>query len=102
MKWYLDNGCSRYMTSDKSKFIELNMLLMVTTIDVKILDLGVLENPTTTNIEDVLPVKCLRHNLLIISQMVENLFQPPWLCNRALYKQRVPHNQECRIMIIMA
>jgi len=62
------------MTSDKSKFIKLKAIERghVTYGDNnrrKILDLGVLENPTTTNI--VLLVKCLRHNLLIISKLCD-------------------------------
>ena len=74
--WYLDSGCSRHMTGDKSKFISLENreVGMVTYGDNnkgRILGVGTIGNSSNTFIEDVLYVEGLKYNLLSISQLCD-------------------------------
>ena len=72
--WCLDNGCSRHMKGEKSKFVSLKVKEegYVTYGDNnkgKILGIGNVGNSLTTLIQNVLFVDGLNHNLLSISQL---------------------------------
>lgn len=65
MKWFLDNGCPRHMIGGKSKFIELHAKKRGYVIyreknRCKILGKGVVGNPSTILIENVLLVERLK------------------------------------------
>ncbi|KAF1866172.1 hypothetical protein Lal_00031476 [Lupinus albus] len=75
-KWYLDSGCSRHMTGDRSNFLDLSLegKGYVTYGDNnkgKILGTGTVGNSSQTQIENVLYVEGLEHNLLSISQLCD-------------------------------
>ncbi|KAF1885917.1 hypothetical protein Lal_00049321, partial [Lupinus albus] len=75
-KWYLDSGCSRHMTGDRSNFLDLSLKGKgyVTYGDNnkgKILGTGTVGNSSHTQIENVLYVEGLEHNLLSISQLCD-------------------------------
>jgi len=83
--WYLDRGCSRHMTSDKSKFakLELKDESFMTYDDNnkgKIFGSGVISNEASFNIHNVLLVEGLKHNLISISQLFDKgykvVFEP--------------------------
>ncbi|KAF1894470.1 hypothetical protein Lal_00043412 [Lupinus albus] len=68
-KWYLDSGCSRHMTGDRSNFLDLSLKgkRYVTYGDNnkgKILGTGTIGNSFQTQIENVLYVEGLEHILL--------------------------------------
>nr|KYP73698.1 hypothetical protein KK1_006346 [Cajanus cajan] len=70
--WYLDSGCSKYMTKDPSKFSSLKMkhedyVTYENNNKGKILSYGNVGNTSFTLIENVLFVEGLKHNLLGIS-----------------------------------
>ncbi|GAV71320.1 hypothetical protein CFOL_v3_14814, partial [Cephalotus follicularis] len=74
-QWYLDSGCSKHMTDDKSLFVkfESNEGGDVTFGDNakgKIKGFGTIGNHKTS-IRNVLFVDGLKHNLLSISQLCE-------------------------------
>ena len=78
--WYLDNGCSRHITGDKTKFskLELKEEGFVTYGDNnkgKILGNGVIGNESCFNIKNVLLVEGLKHNLISISQLCDKGFK---------------------------
>jgi len=83
--WYLDNGCSRHMTGDKTKFakLELKDECFMTYGDKnkgKILGNGVIRNGSSFNIKNVFLVEGLKHNLISISQLCDKgykvVFEP--------------------------
>jgi len=74
--WYLDSGCSRHMTGDSSKFSKISYKVSghVTYGDNnrgKILGSGKVRSSSTVEIEDVLLVDGLKHNLLSIIQLCD-------------------------------
>jgi len=74
--WYLDNGCSRHMTGEKSMFITLRMkeggnVKFGGKQAGKIIGTGTIDN-SSISINDVLLVNGLEHNLLSISQFYDN------------------------------
>ena len=76
--WYLDSGCSRHMTGDKTKFskLELKEEGFVTygyNNKGKILGNGVIGNGSSFNIKNVLLVEWLKHNLISISQLCDKV-----------------------------
>jgi len=78
--WYLDSGCSRHMTGDKTKFakLELKEEGFVTYGDNnkgRILTNGVIGNGSCFNIKNVLLVEGLKHNLVSISQLCDKGFK---------------------------
>jgi len=78
--WYLDNGYSRHMTRDKTKFakVELKEEGFITYGDNnkgKILGNGVIGNGSSFNINNVLLVEGLKHNLISISQLCDKGFK---------------------------
>ena len=77
--WYLDNGCSRHMTRDKSLFNSLKEKVSdyVTFGDgshAQVLDKGTVEIPGLPLLKDVLYIKGLKENLLSITQICDEDF----------------------------
>ncbi|KAK8625938.1 hypothetical protein V6N13_057093 [Hibiscus sabdariffa] len=74
--WYLDSGCSRHMTGDKSRFLEFKSKSggVVTFGDNSkgnIEGIGSIGNHSSILIDDVFYVNGLKHNLLSISQLCD-------------------------------
>jgi len=74
--WYLDSGCSRYMTGDRSLFLTLRMKEGGTVgfggnQTGKIIGSGTIGN-SSISINNVWLVDGLNHNLLSISQLCDN------------------------------
>ncbi|GAV92366.1 hypothetical protein CFOL_v3_35745, partial [Cephalotus follicularis] len=74
--WYVDSGCSKHMTGDKSLFIDLKEVDggKVTFGDnnkAKIVGIGSIGNKLSTLIENVSYVVGLKHNLLSVSQLCD-------------------------------
>ena len=87
--WYLDSGCSRHMTGDKTQFLSLvaHNGGCVTFGDNKkgeIIGIGNVGKSLTHSIENVMLVNGLKHNLLSISQLCDkgNLYyiSQGWRC----------------------
>ena len=77
--WYLDSGCSRHMTRDKSLFNSLKEKVSdyVTFGDgshAQVLDKGTVEIPRLPLLKDVLYIKGLKENLLSITQICDEDF----------------------------
>jgi len=95
--WYLDNGCSKHMTGDKTKFV--NLILKheghVTYEDNnkgKILGRGTIGDKNTFLIHDVLFVQGLKHSLVSISQLCDKGYQKTFKPNTCEIK--LPKSQE--------
>ena len=78
--WYLDSGCSKHMTGDKSKFLSISFKQEghVTYGDNnkgRILGKGSIGDKDILVIHDVLYVEGLKHNLLSISQLCDKGYQ---------------------------
>jgi len=78
--WYLDNGCSKHMTEDKSKFVNINFKQEghVTYGDNNkgnILGRGTIGDKNNFLVLDVVYVEGLKHNLLSISQLCDKGYQ---------------------------
>ena len=78
--WYLDSGCSRYMTGDKKKFKnfkrkEQGFVTYGDNNKGKILGTGAVGERNTLEIKDLLLVEGLKHNLLSISQLCDKGFK---------------------------
>ena len=74
--WYLDSGCSRYMTGDKKKFKnfkrkEQGFVTYGDNNKGKILGTCDVGGRNTFEIKDVLYVEGLKHNLISISQLCD-------------------------------
>jgi len=74
--WYLDRGCSKHMTVDKTKFINLILKheVHVSYDDNnkgKILGRGTISDKNSFLIHVVLFMERLKHNLLSISQLCD-------------------------------
>ena len=72
-KWYIDSGCSRHMTGDKEKFSSLyamegGKVTFGGNQSGRIVGIGEIQG---SNIQDVLYVEGLCHNLLSVSQSAE-------------------------------
>src|SRR4030042_2014866 len=77
--WYLDSGCSRHMTGDKSMFQTLSMkeggsVGFGRHQKGKIISTGMIGN-SSISIKDVWLVDGLTHNLLSISQFCDNGYE---------------------------
>ena len=75
-QWYLDSGCSRHMTGDKTQFTFLKpkdggLVTFGDNGKGKIEGIGVIGKNSLTSIEHVLFVQGLKHNLLSISQLCD-------------------------------
>ena len=87
--WYLDSGCSRHMTGDKSRFekFEPKSEGFVTYGDNnkgRILGSGTIGNGSSFNIKNVLLVEGLKHNLISISQLCDKGFKVVFEPNHCL------------------
>ena len=92
--WYLDNGCSKHMSGDKTKFVNL-LLKHVTYGDNnkgKILGRGTIGDKNSFLIHDVLFVEGLKHNLLSISQLCDKGYQVTFKLN--MCEIRLPKSLE--------
>ncbi|XP_068498418.1 uncharacterized protein [Phaseolus vulgaris] len=97
--WYLDNGCSKHMSGDKTKFVNL-LLKHVTYGDNnkgKILGRGTIGDKNSFLIHDVLFVEGLKHNLLSISQLCDKGYQVP--SELGVYKDE-EENGDGRVVIL--
>jgi len=79
-QWYLDSGCSKHMTGDKSKFLSLSFkqeghVTYVNNNKGRILGKGSIGDKDILVIHDVLYVEGLKHNLMSISQLCDKGFQ---------------------------
>ena len=95
--WYLDSGCSKHMTREKSMFIHLSLKQEghVTYGDNnkgKILGRGTIGDKSNFLIHDVLYVERLKHNLLSISQLCDKGYQVTFKSNTCEIRQ--PNSQE--------
>jgi len=75
-QWYLDSGCSKHMTGDKSKFLSISFkkeghVAYGDNNKGKILGRGSIGDKDILVIHDVLCVEGLKHNLLSISQLCD-------------------------------
>jgi len=87
--WYLNSGCSRYMTGDAKKFSKISYKASghVTYGDNnrgKILGVGKVTSSSSTVIENVLLVEGLKHNLLSISQLCDKGLKVTFESNHCL------------------
>jgi len=87
--WYLDIGCSRHMTSGSKKFSKISHKVSghVTYGDNnrgKILGTGKVRSSSVVEIEDVLLVDGLKHNLLSISQLCDKNLKVTFEANHCL------------------
>ena len=87
--WYLDSGCSRHVTGDKTKFakLELKEEGFVTYGDNnkgRILGNGVIGNGSSFNIKNVMLVEGLKPNLISISQLCDKGFKVMFKPNNCL------------------
>ena len=78
--WFLDSGCSRHMTGDKEKFINLTMkeegnVTFGGKGKEKIIGQGKVGENSSSSIDDVLLVESLNYNLLSISQLCDKDFK---------------------------
>ena len=79
-QWYLDSGCSKHMTGDKSKFVNITFKQEshVTYGDNnkgRILGRGSIGDKSILLIHDVLYIEGPEHNLLSISQLCDKGYQ---------------------------
>ena len=79
-QWYLDSGCSKHMTRDKSQFLSISFKQEghVTYGDNnkgRIFGRGSIGDKDILVIHDVLYVEGLKHNLLSISQLCDRDFK---------------------------
>ena len=77
--WYLDNGCSRHMTGDKSLFKSLkekvgDYVTFGNGSHAQVLSKGAVEIPGLPLLKDVLYIKGLKANLFSITQIYDEDF----------------------------
>ena len=71
-KWYMDNGCSGHMTDEKNLFLDFTpkdggSVMFGDNAKGKVVGRGIVKQPHSTTIRNVLLVDGLKHNLLSIS-----------------------------------
>ena len=73
--WYLDSGCSRHMTGDKDKFVDIKPKGGNVTFGdnnkASIIGIGKIGKENSPTIDNVLLVKGLKYNLLSISHLCD-------------------------------
>ena len=79
-QWYLDSGCSKHMTEDKSNFLSISFkqeghVTYGDNYKGRILGRGSIGDKDILVIHDVLFVEGLKHNLLSISQLCDKGYQ---------------------------
>ncbi|KAL2518809.1 Uncharacterized protein Adt_15056 [Abeliophyllum distichum] len=77
--WFLDSGCSKYMTGDRSLLSNLKRkdgghVTIGDNAKRKIIGIGNIGNRSSPSIENVLLVDNLKHNLLSISQLCDKCY----------------------------
>ena len=75
-KWYIDSGCSRHMTGDKNKFVNLKAkeggkVSFGGNQSGRIVGIGEVQNANGAPVKDVYHVEGLCHNLLSVSQSAD-------------------------------
>nr|KYP40635.1 Copia protein [Cajanus cajan] len=95
--WYIDSGCSKHMTGDASKFIDLTPKRSghVTYGDNnrgKILGIGKIGTNFSISIENVLLVDGLKHSLLSVSQLCDKGFSESFDSQKCLIKHKNDKN----------
>jgi len=78
--WYLDNGCSKHMNGDKSKFVNNNFkqkghVTCGNNNKGKILGRGITRDKNNFLVHDVLYVEGLKHSIISISQLCDKGYQ---------------------------
>ena len=74
--WYIDSGCSRHMSGDKSLFVEVKMknhgyVTFGDNNEGKIIGIGKVGKEPLPTIDNVYLVDGLQHNLLSVSQLCD-------------------------------
>jgi len=87
--WYLDSDCSRHMTGDSTKFNKISLkvsghVMYGDNNRGKILGSGKVRSSSVVEIEDVLLVDGLKHNLLSISQLCDKNLKVTFEANHCL------------------
>ena len=90
MKWYLDSGCSRHMTGNRSWFRNLKpkdggVVKFVDPIESKIIGIGNVSKNNSNLIIDVILVEGLTQNLLSISQFCDQGYKVVFKPSRRLH-----------------
>ncbi|VFQ62776.1 unnamed protein product [Cuscuta campestris] len=93
--WYLNNGCSKHMTGDASKFRSLDFfkggnVVFCDNDKGKIIGSGTVGRDNATTFESVLLVEGLKHNLLSISQLCDRGASVERFQNTFLTKEIIP------------
>lgn len=78
-RWYLDSGCSKHMTGEKSLFTHLaeahdGRVTFGDGNSTRIVEKGTIEVPRILKLNNVLYVEGLRHNLISISQICDKRY----------------------------
>lgn len=78
--WYLDSGCSRHMSRDKSVFINVEkynggVVTFGNGNEGRIIGQGTISTPNLPLLENVLYVEGLKANLLSIGQFCDNMHE---------------------------
>lgn len=76
--WIIDSGSSHYMTGDMNKFVEFNscdgrIFRVGNNVACHIKGIGSITLDGKTNTNDVYFVDGLKHNLLSVGQLVDNI-----------------------------
>jgi len=95
--WYLDSGCSKHITGDASRFINVSLKPdgHVTYGDNnkgRILGKGTIGNKSSLLIHDVLYVEGLKHSLLSINQLCDRSYQVTFKTNSC--EIRLPNSKD--------
>ena len=87
-KWFLDSGCSRHMTGDASKFVQLILkdegyVTFGDNAKGKVIGRGKIGNDKVF-IDNVVLVDTLKHNLLSISQLCDKGYKVTFMAHQCL------------------
>ncbi|XP_021733284.1 uncharacterized protein LOC110700103 [Chenopodium quinoa] len=98
--WYLDSGCSRHMTRDKSRFLSLDAYYGGTVtfgdnMKGDIVSIGKVGRSSSHAIDNVFLVEGLKHNLLSISQFCDKGNSVSFTSNKC----RIIHNDTGNIIL---
>ena len=95
--WYLDNDCSKHMTGDASKFVNITLkqeghVTYGNNNKGKILGKGTIGNENSFLIHDVFYVEGLKHNIMSISQLCDKGYLVTFKTNS--HEIRLPNSKE--------
>ena len=87
--WYLDSGCSKHMTGDKSQFLSLvayngGTVTFGDNVKGDIIAIGKVGKSQHCSIDNVFLVEGMRHNLLSISQFCDKGNTVRFTCEKCL------------------